>query len=295
MLEFQTEEGTLRVLLKGEIDHHSAGQLREQIDCKLDELLPRLLVLDFGGVTFMDSSGIGLVMGRVRQTAAYGGISNNLVGFENYKIADLIEERYDRPVYLDNDANMAGLAEAMLGAGKNKPIVYYITHSTGIGGALIFNHKIVSGQMGFAGEIGNIIVKDGCQRYSDYLNPGSIESESSGRGLGRKAARAFGEGNTCKELFEKYNENDSKAVELVDEMADQMGRLLATIGQICDPHIFVIGGGVALNQHEKYFDKMVESYHKYFNGIKPAQVVLAKIKEPGVMGAAMLVKANGEV
>ena len=135
----------------------------------------------------------------------------------------------------------------------------------------------------------------GCQRYSDYLNPGSIESESSGRGLGRKAARAFGEGNTCKELFEKYNENDSKAVELVDEMADQMGRLLATIGQICDPHIFVIGGGVALNQHEKYFDKMVESYHKYFNGIKPAQVVLAKIKEPGVMGAAMLVKANGEV
>ena len=40
---------------------------------------------------------------------------------------------------------------------------------------------------------------------------------------------------------------------------------------------------------------MVESYHKYFNGIKPAQVVLAKIKEPGVMGAAMLVKANGEV
>ena len=73
MLEFQTEEGTLRVLLKGEIDHHSAGQLREQIDCKLDELLPRLLVLDFGDVTFMDSSGIGLVMGRVRQTAAYGG------------------------------------------------------------------------------------------------------------------------------------------------------------------------------------------------------------------------------
>ena len=222
-------------------------------------------------------------------------ISNNLVGFENYKIADLIEERYDRPVYLDNDANMAGLAEAMLGAGKNKPIVYYITHSTGIGGALIFNHKIVSGQMGFAGEIGNIIVKDGCQRYSDYLNPGSIESESSGRGLGRKAARAFGEGNTCKELFEKYAENDPKAIELVDEMADQMGRLLATISQICDPHIFVIGGGVALNQHEKYFDKMVESYHKYFNGIKPAQVVLAKIKEPGVMGAAMLVKANGEV
>ena len=40
MLEFQTEEGVLRVMLQGEIDHHSAGQLREQIDCRLEELLP---------------------------------------------------------------------------------------------------------------------------------------------------------------------------------------------------------------------------------------------------------------
>ena len=71
MLEFQTEEGILRVMLQGEIDHHSAGPLREQIDCRLEELLPKRLILDFTGVTFMDSSGIGLVMGRVRQAAAY--------------------------------------------------------------------------------------------------------------------------------------------------------------------------------------------------------------------------------
>mgnify|MGYP002169803225 CR=1 FL=1 len=55
MLEFQTEEGILRVMLQGEIDHHSAGQLREQIDCRLEELLPKRLILDFTGVTFMDS------------------------------------------------------------------------------------------------------------------------------------------------------------------------------------------------------------------------------------------------
>ena len=60
-------------------------------------------------------------------------------------------------------------------------------------------------------ESGEYFGEDGCERYSDYLNPGSIESESSGRGLGRKAARAFGEGNTCKELFEKDNENDPNA------------------------------------------------------------------------------------
>lgn len=221
-------------------------------------------------------------------------ISNNLAGFENYPLAKLIKERYDMPVYLDNDANMAGLAEATLGAGKGKGIVYYITHSTGVGGGLVVNGKVVSGQMGFAGEIGNIIVKDGCKRYSKYLCAGSIESESSGTGLTRKACELYGEGKTSKDIFEKYKEGDLKAIEVVNEMADNMGRLLATIGQILDPHCFIIGGGVA-SQSDLYWPQMIEAYHSYFNGIKPAEVLKAQLDEPGVLGAAMLVRENGKV
>lgn len=221
-------------------------------------------------------------------------ISNNLLGFENYPIADLIEERYHLPVYLDNDANAAGLAEAILGAGKGKPIVYYITHSTGVGGALIVDGKVVSGQKGFAGEIGNIIVKDGCEKVSKYLNAGSVESESSGTGLQRKAEMLYGAGATAKDLFDHYEAEDKDAVAVINEMADQMGRLLATISQIVDPHIFVIGGGVSKSA-KYYWPQMIEAYHRYFNGIQPSEVTHALLKEPGVLGAAMLVASKGEL
>ena len=68
----KNKNSTLYAFLKGEIDHHTAPELRECID---DAIIlndaPNLIVLDFGGVTFMDSSGVGLVMGRYRKIAPY--------------------------------------------------------------------------------------------------------------------------------------------------------------------------------------------------------------------------------
>lgn len=70
---FKTKSNTLYAFLKGEIDHHTAPELRENIDNAIilnDSA--NLIVLDFGGVTFMDSSGVGLVMGRYRLGASKG-------------------------------------------------------------------------------------------------------------------------------------------------------------------------------------------------------------------------------
>lgn len=66
MLTILKAEDELTVLLSGEIDHHSAAKLREEIDAGIEKERPKMLNLDFGGVTFMDSSGIGLVMGRYK-------------------------------------------------------------------------------------------------------------------------------------------------------------------------------------------------------------------------------------
>lgn len=66
-------EDVLTAYLCGDIDHHSAKGIREKIDAKIDENSPSLLILDFGEVTFMDSSGIGLVMGRFRKMQLFGG------------------------------------------------------------------------------------------------------------------------------------------------------------------------------------------------------------------------------
>ncbi|MBQ9902917.1 MAG: anti-sigma factor antagonist [Clostridia bacterium] len=70
---FERKGNTLIARLSGEIDHHSAAEFRESIDREAELLRPELLLLDFGEIGFMDSSGIGLIMGRYKNAAAYGG------------------------------------------------------------------------------------------------------------------------------------------------------------------------------------------------------------------------------
>ncbi len=66
-------EESIVAYISGEIDHHSAKEIREVIDCAAERTSPKMLVLDFRGVTFMDSSGIGLVMGRYKLMSSLGG------------------------------------------------------------------------------------------------------------------------------------------------------------------------------------------------------------------------------
>lgn len=67
------ENGVLTAKISGEIDHHIAPQIRGDIDARCERCRPARLVLDFGGVSFMDSSGIGLIMGRYRTISLIGG------------------------------------------------------------------------------------------------------------------------------------------------------------------------------------------------------------------------------
>lgn len=68
-----TKGSNVIAYIEGEIDHHNAPALRERIDSAIEKSRPKLLSLDFSAVSFMDSSGVGLVMGRYKNTARYGG------------------------------------------------------------------------------------------------------------------------------------------------------------------------------------------------------------------------------
>ena len=70
-IEYQDE--TMRARLSGEIDHHSSKEIREELDEAISRALPQKLVMDFTEVSFMDSSGIGLIMGRYKQISIFGG------------------------------------------------------------------------------------------------------------------------------------------------------------------------------------------------------------------------------
>jgi stage II sporulation protein AA (anti-sigma F factor antagonist) len=72
-VDISKEKGILTVRLSGEIDHHSAVGIRSEIDAMIAELRPERLALDLSGIDFMDSSGIGLIMGRYARMKAVGG------------------------------------------------------------------------------------------------------------------------------------------------------------------------------------------------------------------------------
>ena len=71
---FRQDVKTLTALLSGEIDHHGAAQLRAAIDDRIAAASPAILILDFSAVTFMDSAGIGLILGRHKLVSALGGV-----------------------------------------------------------------------------------------------------------------------------------------------------------------------------------------------------------------------------
>lgn len=72
-VKIESENRTVVAYLEGEIDHHTAPEMRAAIDEAIEKNMPSCLVLDFGGVGFMDSSGIGLIMGRYKAARKYGG------------------------------------------------------------------------------------------------------------------------------------------------------------------------------------------------------------------------------
>ena len=72
-VRIEKAESTVKAFLNGEIDHHCAPAIRNEIDLAVDESHPENLIIDFGEVTFMDSSGIGLVMGRYQTMKSIGG------------------------------------------------------------------------------------------------------------------------------------------------------------------------------------------------------------------------------
>jgi glucokinase len=244
---------------------------------------------------WQDCSGIGVgVPGPVDTSKGEMLMATNLPGFEHYPLAKTLENEFHLPTFVDNDANVAGLAEALVGAGKGLPVVYYVTHSTGIGGALIVDGKVVSGKHGHAGEIGNIIIDRARKKYN-HLNVGAVENEASGTALVRKAREVIDEKITSAgELFALAKSGDVRALEIVDAMAFDFAMMFSAIAHVCDPYAFIVGGGV-MKSRDLYFDKMISYYMQHVHtGMRTVEFIPALLSEPGLIGAAMLPVSYGK-
>lgn len=250
----------------------------------LDNVVEMLKTIDYKSA---ESIGIG-IPGPIDTKGGFASLSSNLKDFAGFKVRDYLENIFDMPVYLDNDCNVAGLAEAVLGSGKGYSIVYYITHSTGIGGALVIDGKTVSGRKGYAGEIGNIVI-DRDRPKVNHLNAGSAESEASGSALVNKAKQLLDPSiESAYDIFNLAKEGDPVATEIIDTMIYDFATLMATVAHVVDPDVFILGGGVS-KSHKDYLDRVMEVYKTLVHPqMEDIEVKIATLEEPGVVGAAML-------
>ena len=214
----------------------------------------------------------------------------NLLGWDDFAIVQYVQDRLGIPAVLNNDANVAGLAEALLGAGAGFESVAYVGVSTGIGGAFVYRGELYCGANGNAAEFWNMIVNDDpyCHRSA---NPGSLNEQCSGSGLARIASERYGREMDARELFGLYRAGDPTAAEIIARQADTLARGIANITCTLDPEVTVVGGSVAKHNPD-YVELARRRALEYVNDPDALCIRGAQFgDDAGLIGASLLVRA----
>ena len=228
----------------------------------------------------------------------------NLPGWGIVPLLSILQSKTTIPIALDNDANVAALAESTLGAGKDCSHFVYVTLGTGIGGGIIINQEIYTGEKGGAGEIGHIIIKaDDAPGDELPYRTGTLEHHIGRYGLIRMAheiARDFPDS-----LLHSFTSLDVEDISLSAEKGDEAammcmnkaGRLLglglASILAVLDMHVIVIGGGIS-QAGSIFFDAIIDTIQQRALPTIADSVEIRKAlftKHAGLIGAAMLGKS----
>lgn len=213
----------------------------------------------------------------------------NLPGWDRIPLVEIIQDHFNEQVFLQNDANVAALAEYRFGAGKGIDDMVYITISTGIGAGIIVNGKLVSGAQGCAGELGNIIIHpDGKER--DGLNNGSLEGLASGTAIGEEGYSRLQVTGGAQEVFELVKSNNEEAGKIIDEALTYLAIAIANTIHTINPTLFVLGGGV-MKQAEMIIPLLKDKVRKRVYPVLQDHIEIEQAKlsqNAGAIGAALL-------
>jgi glucokinase len=232
--------------------------------------------------------------------------SSNLP-FNKAPMRKLIREVVDLPVYIDNDANCAAMAEAVAGAAKGAKDSVTITLGTGVGAGVIVNGRIFSGFNQAGSEFGHTVlvsggVQCGCGRkgcFEQYASATALArmtreaAEANPDSLLNKVKEDFGEWN-AQIAFVAMKQGDKVAAQVVDSYTDYLADGLANAINAFMPEILVVGGGVC-NEGDPLLIPMREKTmsRPYFGpGVAKTRIELAQMgNDAGIVGAAMMGKS----
>jgi glucokinase len=189
--------------------------------------------------------------GPVNYKTGMINVSHQIAGWENFNLREWLQQVSDAQVFIDNDANVAALGEAIHGAGAGFNIVFYMTIGSGIGGGLIIDKKIYHGAFPGEAEVGHLRLNKKGE---------TLESLCSGWAVDEKIRKAITEepnsklanlvkdvkSNEAKFLKEALKKNDVLAKKILKEVSDNIAFGLSHVVHLFHPEVIIIGGGLSL-------------------------------------------------
>lgn len=257
------------------------------------------------GLTVDEIVGIGVgCPGAVTSETGVVDFLPNL-GWDKVPLAQMLKKRFDLPVKISNDANVAALAEAVYGAAKDYKTSVMFTLGTGVGGGIIIDNKLFEGGFSRGAELGHVtLFLDGepcsCGRR------GCIEAYASATALIKQTKAAMekdknsamwafvnGDINNVdgRTAFECSKQGDKTAEKVVDTYVYYLAESMLNMFNIFRPEAFILGGGISA-QGDYLVNKLKAYCEKFDYGYKRAprtEIVTAKLgNDAGIIGAAAL-------
>jgi glucokinase len=290
------DDGKLRGLWRGTVDVAAGPEgIRRQIVAAVPELLAK------ANIERGDLRGVGIGFGGPVDDAAHTVVkSHQIEGWDNFPLAEWIAEVVGLPAVLGNDADVAGLAEALHGAGKGLSPIFYITIGSGIGGGFIIDGEIYRGCGRGAAEIGHLRVVP-TLTGENVLRV--LEGWASGWAIARNAESVLLWGATPDGILAQITEGsitaeavgraarqgDASAKELIAIARDALAEGICHVIALLCPRRIVIGGGVSLMGEELLFQPLrrmvAERAFKPFAGL--TDIVPAALGEEVVVHGAI--------
>jgi glucokinase len=290
------DDGRLRGLWRGTVDVQAGPEgIRQQIRAAVPELLER------SGVSRGELGGVGIGFGGpVDDTTKTVITSHQIDGWNDFPLGAWVGDVVGLPAVLGNDADVAGLAEALHGAGKGLSPIFYVTIGSGIGGGLIIDGEIYRGVGKGAAEIGHLRIVHPARRENAPILP--LESFSSGWGIAAAALLAQRESHpagmsllaqqgeiTAASVGRAAEQGDPSAQRILDEALQALAEGLCHVIALLCPRRLVLGGGVTLMGEQLFFAPLrrlvAERVFRPFAGL--TEIVPAALGEQVVVHGAI--------
>jgi len=282
-----------RILVERELQLDTDHAAHEGLDAAA-ELVGELLAE--AGVDQARVIGAGMCLpGPIHRPTGVVGSTAILPGWVGVAAAEEMHRRLDLPILVDNDANLAALAEAAFGAGRDAKDLVYLMISSGIGAGLVLNGRLYRGAEGLAGELGHVLV-DADGPVCRCGNRGCLETVAGTDALAELLRRSHGDGLDGRAIVRLAREGDLGCRRVIADAGRAIGKAAATLVNVLNPELLIVGGDLS-DAGELLLDGVRESLERSAlpTAVQAADVVAGSLGDRAeVLGAIALVLSEAE-